>query len=151
MINYIKGDLLSSKENYIVHGCNAQGVMKSGVAKAIREKYPRVYDDYSYAYSLKVTNTLCLGQVIQTYLEDEDQYIISAITQKYYGRDPNIRYVSYDAVDRCMINIKEIVPINKTIAMPKIGAGLGNGNWNVIEAIINDRLSSYSVFVYEID
>ncbi len=36
MITYKQGDLMKASETYIAHGCNAQGVMGSGVAKAIR-------------------------------------------------------------------------------------------------------------------
>lgn len=34
--------------------------------------------------------------------------------------------------------------------MPKIGAGLGGGNWEVIEAIINHRLKDHNVTVWEL-
>lgn len=34
MIQYKTGNLLDTPDSYIVHGCNAQGVMGSGVAKA---------------------------------------------------------------------------------------------------------------------
>jgi hypothetical protein len=47
-IIYKQGDLLDCIEKVIVHGCNAQGVMGSGVALAIRKKYPdaaRAYFD----------------------------------------------------------------------------------------------------------
>ena len=33
-------------QGVIVHGCNAQGVMGSGVAKQLRAKYPEIYVDY---------------------------------------------------------------------------------------------------------
>ena len=41
------GDITNSKANYICHQVNCQGAMNSGVAKAIREKWPRVYKAYS--------------------------------------------------------------------------------------------------------
>ena len=37
-IIYKQGDLLEAEEVVIVHGCNAQGVVGSGVALAIRNK-----------------------------------------------------------------------------------------------------------------
>ena len=36
MIQYKKGDLLSVTKGIIAHGCNAQGVMGSGVALQIK-------------------------------------------------------------------------------------------------------------------
>jgi O-acetyl-ADP-ribose deacetylase (regulator of RNase III) len=37
------------------------------------------------------------------------------------------------------------------IAMPRIGAGLGGGNWNVIEAIIESELTHVKPYVYTLD
>ncbi len=44
-INYVNGDLFATDIKTIVHGCNAQGVMGSGVAKSIRENFPKAYDE----------------------------------------------------------------------------------------------------------
>jgi hypothetical protein len=42
MVKIVKGDLLKSDCQYIAHGVNCQGVMNSGIAKQIRDKYPEV-------------------------------------------------------------------------------------------------------------
>ncbi len=73
----------------------------------------------------------------------KNKVILNCITQEFYGKD-NKRYVSYDAVDECMQELN----IYEEIAMPKIGAGLGGGDWSVIEAIINHRLNDRKVTVY---
>ena len=39
------GDILSVANGIIVHQVNAQGVMGSGLAKQIREKYPMAFDE----------------------------------------------------------------------------------------------------------
>ena len=76
-----------------------------------------------------------------------------------------MKYVSYDAIDEAMLNLDYVLTIyseipfvgnvnkflSKDISMPKIGAGLGGGNWNVIEAIINHRLSNHNVTVWELE
>ena len=48
-INY-NGNLLDSSADIIAHQTNCSGSMNSGVAKAIKEKYPRVYEQYMKAY-----------------------------------------------------------------------------------------------------
>ena len=40
MVNYVKGNLLESDCDYICHQVNCQGVMNSGIARQIREKWP---------------------------------------------------------------------------------------------------------------
>ena len=49
-IVYKVGDITEAPEVVIVHGCNTQGAMGSGVAKAIRRKYPWAYEAYIDAY-----------------------------------------------------------------------------------------------------
>lgn len=155
-IEYVKGDLFATDIQTIVHGCNAQGVMGSGVAKIIREKYPKAYERYRNEY--EKSNSLELGSIIAVpcgdRVKDPENYkvIINAITQDFYGRDGR-RYVSYDAVASCMQKINrlfELYGISK-VAMPQIGAGLGMGDWNVIAAIIESELKNVKPYVYMLD
>lgn len=46
MITFHKGNILDSGADVICHQVNCQGAMNSGVAKAIREKWPVVYKAY---------------------------------------------------------------------------------------------------------
>ncbi len=40
MSKYVSGDIRCVSSGIIVHGCNAQGVMGSGVALALRTTWP---------------------------------------------------------------------------------------------------------------
>lgn len=149
-IIYRKGDLLECEEKIIVHGCNAQGRMGAGVAKAIRAKYPKAYREYIRAHQ---TNGLELGQVIC--VDCGDKLIINAITQEHYGRAP-IRYVSYTAVRKCMVRVNHFFDApcyahyTKQVAMPKIGAGLAGGDWDVIAQIIEEESTNFQPVIYEL-
>ena len=46
MISVVKGNLLNASEDIIAHQVNCQKKMNSGVAKAIREEWPNVFDRY---------------------------------------------------------------------------------------------------------
>ena len=46
MIKHIKCDIFESGADVILHQVNCQGVMGSGIAKQVREKYPEVYQHY---------------------------------------------------------------------------------------------------------
>jgi O-acetyl-ADP-ribose deacetylase (regulator of RNase III) len=144
-IEYVFGSLLASPVPVIAHGCNAQGVMKSGVAKDIRAQYPQAYEDYIEVHHHTLRG-LCLGDVIIT--RYPGRTILNIISQEFFGRDPSIRYVSYDAI------AKAIERINKLgygrVAFPMIGAGLANGNWSVISSII-ESYSDFTPVVYYID
>ena len=141
-IEYVKGDLLQTEVNHIIHGCNSRGVMGSGVAKAMREKYPDAYKDYIFKYN---NYGLELGAIIVS-VQPDKKVIHNAITQQDYGRDSSRVYVSYWAIAEVFrkINSQGI----KEIALPKIGAGLANGDWNVISAIIENTLINTKPYVY---
>jgi O-acetyl-ADP-ribose deacetylase (regulator of RNase III) len=166
-ITYIKGDITQiSSPAIIVHGVNCQKVMGSGVAKAIRERWPLVYDSYLYFLALE---QLPLGR-IDIVKFDSNLFVINAFTQEHYGRDGR-KYVSYDAVESCFKEIEEFrqgldrdlndrlndvngideahfdKPIVTPVYFPRIGAGLGGGNWNIIESIINETLTGGGICV----
>lgn len=139
------GNLLEVSRGIIVHGCNAQGVMGSGVAAAIRSKWPGVFTTYRGAYERRKTETgqtLELGRVIwHTISRDPKLTIANAITQEFYGRDPNVVYVSYEAVAKAFDRIGEVAREHDLpVHYPLIGAGLANGDWNIISGIIAEKL-----------
>ena len=148
-MNYIVGNLLDTPDKYIIHGCNSQGVMGSGVALQIKETYPQAYTDYRELCQLLDPIDL-LGRT-KVSLQPDGKVIINAITQLNYGKDGR-RYVSYDAIDDCMRGINDWLPKNEicSISIPRIGAGLGGGNWKVIEQIISERLWFHEVTVWDL-
>lgn len=136
------GNLLDVTEGHIVHGCNAQGVMGSGVALAVKKKYPEAYIDYRKHY--ETPTGLILGKAYPFPVSDE-LTLWNAITQQEFGTHK--RQVNYDAVVTCFEQIQEVInkdwhsDILNHIHIPKIGAGLGGGNWDIIHEIIEQTVS----------
>lgn len=146
-IEYIIGNLVNTPHRLIVHGCNAQGVMNSGVAKAIRTKYPEAYEAYYNRYKNK---GLKLGEVIFSF--SNNKLIANGITQEYYGRDGK-QYISYRAINTIMETINDFASETgcSHIAMPLIGAGLGGGSWRTISSIIEAKCENVVPVVYTLD
>lgn len=143
-IEYRNGDLMKTPERFILHGCNAQGVMGSGVAKLIRAKYPKAYDDYRKHFE---KTGLVLGEMI--FSEQPDgKTIINAITQDTYGKTGI--HVSYDAINTIFHKLNKYLVEGETVAMPLIGAGLGGGDWDIIEAAIEEYSKTYQPVVYRL-
>ena len=141
-IEYRKGNLLDVTEGVIVHGCNAQGVMGSGVDKAIKERYPLAFKHYLQDLEdLEDNHRLGWVSYYKEY-RDSPITVASCITQEYYGRE----YVNYAAIAKCFDRLFDPYfdpPFNHrdhdlVFYFPKIGAGLGGGDWNIIEQLIND-------------
>lgn len=146
-IHYCAGDVTKTF-GYICHQVNCRGAMNSGVAKAIRNKWPVVYNAYQ-----KVASPSQLGSVQSIRVgideEDNDIWVINMFAQDGYGYDGR-RYTSYDAFWSCLGMIKEIVPKGSVINFPgRIGSDRGGANWNVIHEMISEVLADdYEVFIY---
>lgn len=139
-------DITKVTSGIVVHGCNAQGVMGSGVAKQLRAKYPDIMADYIDAlHELQKEKINPLGYVAWTDI-NVDLVIANAITQEFYGRDGQ-KYVSYDALDAAFQKIASFAKASEaTIHIPfLIGAGLGGGNANIIQRIIEENTQDLEV------
>lgn len=147
-LKFILGDITKSDANYICHQVNCQGAMGSGVAKAIKDKWPVVYTDYRRFYE---SNKSLLNE-IQIVAVSTEQSVINMFAQEYYGYDRN-QYTSYDAFWKCLNKIKNTVPKGSKIAFPsKIGCCRGGANWKVILTMISEVLESdYNVEIWEYD
>lgn len=147
-IRYVKGNLFDTDILHIAHGCNALGVMGSGVARIVRDAYTDAYDAYQVEHQ---ENGLKLGTV--QLVGANGKVIINAITQDFYGKPAEpTRFVDYDAVGECMNTINHVLKLSgyTRVAMPMIGAGLGGGDWAIIEKIIENEMTDVEPVVYVI-
>lgn len=141
-IKEVTGNILTVTHGIIVHGCNAQGKMNSGMAKSIRETYPGAYRVYMEEFN---KNGLFLGGVsfYRHPVSPSGGHVViaNAVTQKFYGRNKDIRYVDYPAITVCF---NEIARIAKTLQLPVhfplIGCGLANGKWPEVSPRIEGAL-----------
>lgn len=144
MIVYKKGNIFDSKEYHIAHGCNCSGGFGSGVAKEIAIRYPNVRERYLHRHN---TSGWKLGEVqFVTVGEGETRTIANCGTQERYGKPDEGPYISYPAI-RAVIK-QLVVAWPDGFAIPKIGAGLAGGNWDIISEIINEESGSTEVRVY---
>ena len=157
MIEYIQGDLIKSDCDVIIHGCNCFNCMGSGIAKTIKETYPDAYKmDCSTLYGDKnKLGTFTHVEVQNAYFPDKTVYVVNAYTQYTYGRKDGEVYANYDAIKNVMIQIRNFfsdTPITELkIGLPRIGAGLARGDWNIISKIIEDVFGTKKVYVYQWD
>jgi O-acetyl-ADP-ribose deacetylase (regulator of RNase III) len=155
-IEYRKGDLFSYVPGYrtiLAHGVNCQGVMGSGVAKTFKQKYPEAFEDYLYFLKkYKYENDVApLGVSRLFYSCSNDLLLASMFTQEFYGNDGR-QYVNYEAFFDSFRKVADYYE-DSTIIMPKIGAGLGGGDWRIIEGlmkIILETRPNVHVIVFEL-
>lgn len=131
-VEYIFGDLFDHfiDNTILVHGCNTQHVMGSGVALQVKQKYPAAYYEYMSR------PVLTLGDVIFVCVdESRNMWIANAITQEFFGRDGKV-YADLTAIESTLTRVKEFYKF--TIIMPEIGCGLGGLTTEKVFPIINN-------------
>lgn len=135
------------QKHVLIHGCNCMGKFNSGLAKQIRNKYPQVYE--SYMEHVKNTDSRYILGDISCVPIGETGTIINAFTQRFYGTDPNRVYVDYRAIGKVLHTVAKQFP-DHALLLPKIGAGLGNGDWKEILCIINQAFENrfFMIFNY---
>lgn len=147
MIHFIKGDLFTTKSTVICHQTNTIPAMGSGVARLIREKFPTAYQDYMDTEPL-------LGSCLMSkvFINGVTGYIAHLYGQENCGNDGK-RYTSYDALDTALADMyKQMLKKNLyQVSCPMLGAGLGGGNWSIIEAIIRANCPErIDTFIYKL-
>ena len=132
------GNLLDAQTDVIAHQVNCQGVMGSGVAKQIHDKWPHVYDSYvSYCYDYIACTNELLGECQLVQIND-NQHVANLFGQNYYGRDGK-RYTSYDGIYDALTSLAVQMTDNgmESLALPyKMSSCLGGADWEVILAMI---------------
>lgn len=162
----IEGDLIKlakeAKFDAIVHGCNCLSTMGAGIAPQMAKAFgcdkfemeqwgPGIEKLGCIDYA---TVVLCENAIwnLSDYKNNKNEpelTVINAYTQYNYGRnhiDGDIAPFDYVAFTLCMRKMNHIFK-GKHIGMPKIGAGLAGGNWQLIHQIIVRELKDCIVTV----
>lgn len=146
-MNIVYGNLLDLAENgefdIIIHGCNCICTMGAGLARQIAKRYPEVYQEDLASRP----NQRKLGGFTVRKVNGFDFRVINAYTQPLPG--PTL---SLEALTECFESIVRIFGgCNHRFAYPKIGCGLGGGNWDEVGSIIDGILDgeNHTLVVWE--
>ena len=135
----VTGDLLrlfaAGRFDVIVHGCNCFHQMGAGIAKQIAAAHPEAVaadrrTGYGDRAKLGTYSVATIGGSVDH--PPRDLHIVNAYTQYYYRGRRNTDYRAIqDVFRRIAADFRGL-----RVGIPRIGAGLGGGEWATIEAII---------------
>lgn len=149
MIQYIEKDITTVTRGVVAHGVNCSGAMNSGVAKAIRNRWPDAYKRFlAHPKGWKA-----LGEVDFIYIFQEDVVVANCYTQLLYGYDGG-RYADVDAILKTMRRVMQIAYLQSyPVYIPRMGCGLGGLIWHKhVEPVIEEAAESYNkIHVYVCD
>lgn len=139
MITYLNKDITTVERGIIAHGCNCQGVMGSGVAKFLKDKYPVIFPKYQKicqkAADKQEDNLLGSVDFVNVAVE---LFVANCFTQHLYGYDKG-KYARPEAIrDSLQVVYAIALLFGLPVYIPKIGAGRGGLSWEIdVEPIIS--------------
>ena len=126
MITVKEGNLFNTAAPIIAHQVNCQGVMGSGVAKQIKDRYPDCFT--AYKNSVEKSHAL-LGDIC--WWTNGKVSIANMFAQYKYGYDKK-KYTCVKSFKDCVDLLKSAaVKSSRNVAMPyNIGCCRGGADWN---------------------
>ena len=140
-----KGNLLDMAMNgdfdVIVHGCNCQGVMGSGIAKEIKDRFPEAYQVYRQEFNRLAYETDFLGNYTFAHVIRELPSsnlarfnIVNAFTQVNY-LPRNIDHFEYESFALILRKLAARFK-GSNFGFPYIGMGLAGGDAHRIKVML---------------
>lgn len=146
----------------IAHCCNDLGIMGAGVAAAIAHKWPQVREQY---VKWSKHETMFTGGMLQIVPVDKTLFVANIIGQHGVVGPNNPKPINYEwlfrgmerlaswiqnfrSVKICMGSSFELTKV--TLHVPLIGAGLAQGNWELIETLMDIAWAMQEVYIYRL-
>ena len=148
-LQYIIGDIIEAASSggydVLAHGCNCFSTMGAGVARVISRAYP---DALKVDRESPLTPQEKFGTC--TIAKCGDIHVANLYTQYNYGT--HHQQVDYNQLSSAFYQLSKWIsstdkPRSTHVLIPRIGVGLGGGDWDIISDIIEHRLRHYLVTV----
>jgi O-acetyl-ADP-ribose deacetylase (regulator of RNase III) len=141
-IEFVTGDLfaLTTGENRVgalAHGVNCRGVMGSGIAPIFKARWPEMYEQYRHECA---RGDLTLGGMF-AWQTPGGRWIYNLASQDRPGADARLDAVE-SSVKAALVHA-EMFEVD-SIAMPRIGAGIGGLDWSDVKALLVDLATEWS-------
>ncbi len=156
MIREVEGDILLSDAQVIAHGIATADPFDSGLALALRERFPSMVKDYRHATHAKQPDT---GEIWAWGGVNEDgsvRGIVNLLTQGMQSQAKSARPVKakLEDVNRALRELAKRVQSDgiKSVALPRLATGVGGLDWAEVKPLIQQHLGGLGipVVVYEV-
>lgn len=141
ILKVLEQSLLDVEEGLLIHSVNTRGIMGGGVALAIRNAFPNVYDEYRGRFWE-------LGDVQFVQAANNPKiWVCNLAGQKDLAAAPGDVATNPAAFREGLIQVRQWLEEQATegnVLQPyapyEIGCGLGGGDWQEISAILQEEL-----------
>lgn len=152
-VKIIQGNLLDALDNgevdVIGHVVNCQSVMGSGIAKSIRDRYPKVYSEYLESFKTASSEGIDnYGMLGHTKVVDS---VANLYAQFKYGSPT--RDLNYGALGSCLNSLSYFAyDQNLRFGFPyKMGSDRAKGDWGIVLEMIEHYFKDREVKIYQLE
>lgn len=151
-LNYIKGDAtnpIGEGNKFLIHVCNNKGGWGKGFVLAISKKWKQPHKKYKELLERH------LGDIQFIKVED-NLTVVNMIAQNGYKSPSNPIPLCYNSLKKCLyktfFTISSMNLENVSIHCPRIGSGLGGGNFSQIQDMLKQIFcfNNIPVYIYEL-
>ncbi len=149
MIREVEGDILLSKAQVIAHGIAPQDHFDSGLALALRERWPSMVRDYRHASRSGVLNPGEIWSWTGVDAEGAPRSIVNLLTQdmQHEGRNARPAQANLENVGHCLRALAKYVTSEgvTSIALPRLATGVGALEWDKVRPLIDRHLGEFTI------
>lgn len=149
MIHEVSGDILMTKAQTIAHGVAPNDNFATGLALALRERWPSMYKDFRHY--CQVSHPKPGG--LWSWAGAGGIRIVNLLTQEpppNHGARPG--KASLEHVNHCLKALHKTVETEAftSLALPRLATGVGGLDWKDVKPLIEKHLGTLSIpiFVY---
>jgi O-acetyl-ADP-ribose deacetylase (regulator of RNase III) len=156
MIKHVTGDILLSKADLLAHGISAHDPFDSGLALALRERWPSLVKDYRHDTHSKA---ISVGEMwAWTGVQEGSgvRRIANLVTQDTLGQGPAAKpgKASIENVRAALQSLAKFIRRERitSVSLPRLATGVGGLEWNDVDPLITQYLGDLNVpvIVYSI-
>lgn len=143
MIKYFDGTVFNTGADILVNTVNTAGAMGGGLALEFKLRYPELEDQYLKDLQ---NNKLKIG--FPRLYKLKDQYVLNFPTKKHWKNPSKLIYIE-KGLDYISKNYEYFLTQGiKSIAFPKLGAGLGGLDWDTVNKLMVKYLNDIDMEIY---
>ena len=156
MIREVEGDILLTRAQVIAHGIAPQDHFDSGLALALRERWPSLVRDYRHAIQSRAAHPGDIWAWAGVDADGATRRIVNLLTQNMRGEGPAAKpdKATLENVGHTLKALAQYVQkegIN-SLALPRLATGVGGLEWAGVKPLIHQYLGGLgtAVLVYEV-
>lgn len=149
MIKEVTGDILLSKADLLAHGISAHDPFDSGLALALRERWPALVKDYRHDTHSRGINTGELWAWVGVQENSGVRRIANLVTQNTIGQGPTAKSgkATVENVRAALQSLAKFIAQENitSVALPRLATGVGGLDWEDVKPLVTQYLGELNI------